>query len=148
MTATNKADLIDVTLRVPRELIERAVADGRTNLTSSERLALAKIILEDRRKRRSLFPNVKFGEASWDMILELYLAHHANRRVDVSTLCAASGAPTTTAKRHIDRLVAQGYMIREADESDKRRTFLLAATKLCEALGSWLDLHVRALILS
>jgi len=135
---TSADDLIDITVRLPRALMQRA-------MKPTERLAMATVILTDRRERRVMFPGVKFGEPSWDMMLELYVSHHTGGQFDISGLCAASGVPITTALRHIERLVASGYMVRKADVRDGRRTFLLAGAKMCDAVDAWLDMHVNNL---
>jgi hypothetical protein len=128
-------DLIDITVRMPRALVQRA-------MVPAERLAIASVILNDRRERRSLFPGVKFGDPSWDMMLDLYIAHHSGGSFDISGLCAVSGVPITTALRHIERLVAHGYMVRSDDPHDGRRTFLLASDRMLHAIDSWVDLHL------
>ena len=37
-------------------------------------------------------------DPKWEMLLELYIAHHEHRRVSVSSLCHASTAPATKAR--------------------------------------------------
>jgi DNA-binding MarR family transcriptional regulator len=145
MKSIERVDLIDVTVRIPRNIIERVVTAGGPDQNSLERLGLAKVILEDRRRRSAIFPRVKFGEASWDMILELYTARHCGRQLDLTRLYKASGTPIATACRHVERLVACGYMVREPDPKDGQRTFVLATDALCLAVEEWLDLHMNAL---
>ena len=139
-------DLVDVSLRLRRELIGHAILDARVARKGKQahRLAIARIILETRSRRRAVFPGVRFGEASWDMILDLYIADQTGQQVDVSGLCIASNAPTTTALRHIETLVDRGYVIRQGDQNDGRRTFLLAADRLRVAVERWLDMHIAA----
>lgn len=141
-------DLVDVTVRLSRRTVARAILNARADerAASEQRLAVAKTILDNRRRRRSLFPGVRLGEASWDMMLDLYIADATGRLVDISGLCIASGTPTTTALRHIETLVEQGYVIREDDANDGRRTFIHSEEKLRAAVDSWLDMYTGAIV--
>jgi DNA-binding MarR family transcriptional regulator len=81
-------------------------------------------ILKLRANRRNVFGADLFGEASWDMLLELYDAEFTGRRVSVSSLCYASGVPQTTALRWIKVLEREGQIKRVPDAQDGRRYFL------------------------
>lgn len=140
-------DLIDLTVSVSRTLIERALfslVPGQV-APGERRLTVARIILEDRRRRLEFFPDVRFGEPSWDMMLDIYIADHDGRQVAVSDLCVAANAPTTTALRHIGALVRAGYITRQQDPQDGRRTLLSPSRKLRASVEAWLDYHVDAL---
>lgn len=65
---------------------------------------LAKSIRLLRRDRTSLLPAELFGEASWDILLSLYVAEREGFRMTVSAVCEESGVPETTALRWIERL--------------------------------------------
>lgn len=58
------------------------------------------------------------------MLLVLYLADDAARRVSASALCTAAAIPTTSALRWIRFLERAGLPVRERDRSDARRTFI------------------------
>lgn len=81
-------------------------------------------ILRLRRRREALFGSDLFGEPAWDMMLELYAAELAGRRESVSGLCSVSGVPSTTALRWIKLLENAGWIGRQADPVDGRRSFL------------------------
>jgi DNA-binding MarR family transcriptional regulator len=81
-------------------------------------------VLKLRANRRSIFGADLFGEASWDMLLELYDAEFSGRRVSVSSLCFASGVPQTTALRWISVLEREGQITRIPDPRDGRRYFI------------------------
>jgi DNA-binding MarR family transcriptional regulator len=102
---------------------------------------LAQRILDDRNRRHDLFPGVRLGEPSWDMMLHLYVADHHRETRSVSDMCIAANVPTTTALSHIGRLVRLGYMARLRDEADRRRTFIMATDKLRAAVNDWLTWH-------
>lgn len=81
-------------------------------------------ILKLRANRRNVFGADLFGEASWDMLLELYDAEFTGRKVSVSSLCFASGVPQTTALRWIKVLEREGQIKRTPDPRDGRRYFM------------------------
>ncbi|MEZ5655102.1 MAG: hypothetical protein R3E04_04340 [Sphingobium sp.] len=69
-----------------------------------EPLTVAKLALRIRRRRDAIFSDELgassiFGEAAWDMLLDLFVSRSENKRVSVSSLCIASGVPATTALR-------------------------------------------------
>eukprot|EP01037_Dinobryon_pediforme_P032475 gene32475-37431_t len=99
-------DLIDVNVRLPRTLIESVIMQAAAvpGDQAGRRLAFAKWVLGSRRRRSKAFKSIRFGEPTWDMILDLYIADREGRRVDVSSLCLASGVAPTTANRYLDLL--------------------------------------------
>lgn len=58
------------------------------------------------------------------MLLELYLAVLEKRRESITSLCVASGVPSTTALRYIQQLTDDGLLVRANDEYDRRRVFV------------------------
>ena len=58
------------------------------------------------------------------MLLDLYVHNNSANRTSVKSLCLASHVPETTALRWIGLLVDAALVIRESDESDRRRVFL------------------------
>ena len=68
---------------------------------SKTRARLVRDYVSRRQMRSDLFPSAYFADPVWDMLLDLYAAHHENRLVSVSSLCIASGVPATTALRWI-----------------------------------------------
>jgi DNA-binding MarR family transcriptional regulator len=73
-----------------------------------------------------------FRDPAWDMLLDLLVAQDEGRRVSVSGLCYASGVPTTTALRHVERLETLGMVSREGDPSDRRRYWVEPETDTLE----------------
>ena len=134
-------DLIDLAVRLPRELIETVILEQRQPIgdPAGRRLALARWILASRRRRPKFLAGIKLGEPCWDMILDLYVAHRENREIDVSSFCLASGVAPTTALRYVDLLVDDGYIAREEDLQDGRRAFIRIKEKLQSAIEAWLD---------
>jgi DNA-binding MarR family transcriptional regulator len=96
-------------------------------LAHSEMLArwceLATRLYRFRRRRDRLFGSI-FGEPAWDILLDLFVMEAKGKRVPVSSACIASGASHSTALRQIDELVRCKLVVRERDETDKRRTYV------------------------
>lgn len=74
-----------------------------------------------RLRRNELLGKPVFRDPAWDMLLDLVVAADESRAVSVSGLCHASGVPTTTALRHVERLETLGLLTRTPDPADKRR---------------------------
>ena len=85
---------------------------------------LVREILRSRRRREQVFGADLFGEPSWDILLELFVAELTHQRLSVSSACYASAVPPTTALRWVSRLERQGWVERSADHIDGRRFWL------------------------
>ena len=77
------------------------------------------------------------GEPTWDILLDLFIAHEGGQAISISSACLASCGSPTTGLRHINALCDRGLTARSADPSDRRRVFLgltpagLALMKAC-----------------
>lgn len=99
-------------------------------------------------RHRFLDPEL-FGEPAWDILLDLYSANLAQKRVAVGSVCIASGVPATTAIRWLKVMETKGLVRRLPDPTDARRTFVELSPEvtahmdaLFVALGADLpDLH-------
>lgn len=58
------------------------------------------------------------------MLFDLYVAFEQGRAVSVSSLCIASGAAPTTALRQIGQLELNGFVVRQGDAKDRRRSWV------------------------
>lgn len=74
-----------------------------------------------RADRAAIFDANLFSDPAWEMMLDLAVAEVSNRPISVTSLCIASGAPTTTALRRIDDLREAGLVDKMPDARDKRR---------------------------
>ena len=72
-------------------VVERDLTDRGPN-PASARAALARKLFADRRKRSDSFAGHDdlFGEAAWDILLDLYVQEATERAVTVGNLCAGS----------------------------------------------------------
>lgn len=141
MPLAGERERISITLELPWPVVETIALAARQEHRdlASERVKVAKALLANRQRRQEAFPAVVFGEPCWDMILNLYIASLTAHPIDVSSLCAASGAPKTTALRHLDKLVDDGLVIRSGDLVDARRIIVVASETLREQIERWID---------
>jgi DNA-binding MarR family transcriptional regulator len=65
-----------------------------------------------------------FGEPSWDMLLDLFIAQGRARSVSVSSACIASSTPQSTALRYVGLLEKMDLIRRTKDPQDGRRQYL------------------------
>ena len=85
-------------------------------------------ILSVRRRRDKVLSASLFGEPAWDMLIDLFSQDDPEAPISSKSLSVASGAPLTTALRHIDRLESEGLVQRRQHTEDKRVT-LVGLTK-------------------
>lgn len=152
--------LIEVPIRLPLEEVERLTriverfrqSAGLTAsmpsapTTAGQLAAFARFLLHARRRREAALAGVEFGEPSWDMILDLYVQHVAGQIVSVSSLCAASAVPQSTALRWIEAMASAGHFVRCRDPIDRRRIHVGLAPGLLVAVEMFLaDMRQRAL---
>ena len=98
-------------------------------------LTLARMLYAERRRRDRTFPTDIFGEPSWDILLDLFVARGEGRRVPTTSACIGAHVPPTTALRWLRLLEGQGLIEREEDERDGRRTFVRLSTKGMDLVG-------------
>lgn len=102
----------------------------------------ARKMLARRRRREQVFGPDLFGEPIWDMMLDLFANAAEGRSVSISSLCIASGVPTTSALRYITLLVDRGLLLRSQDAHDGRRILINLApsvhAELTRLLLSWM----------
>lgn len=96
-----------------------AAADGRTVARD-----LAGRLHHQLLKLPALFRGAVSADPAFTMLLALAADEDRGRPTTVSDLTHASGAPPTTALRHLDRLAARGLIARTGDEVDRRRTLV------------------------
>lgn len=66
------------------------------------------------------------ADPGWNMLLALIADTSEARPSSVTSLCYASGAPMTTALRHLKRLETSGLVRRRGHEQDGRRAIIEA----------------------
>ena len=99
------------------------VPDG--GIVSDKKLALiATSIYRARRRRLEYFQRTLFGEACWDMLLDLFVNKALGRRVNVTSLCVAADVPQATGLRYIRLLEKEGLLERLPAPDDRRVTLV------------------------
>ena len=94
-----------------------------------ELLCIAKAHYAERRRRMKFLPEKIFGEPSWDLLLDLFIASREGKEVCTSSACLAAHVPQTTALRRLQMLEEQELIERAGDPGDHRRTIIrLSAT--------------------
>ena len=142
----NERHLLELSNQVNRiaTTLARLSTDPRDSTTAAERGLFVQVgevspdtvraVIRARRLRTSFFDEELFADPAWDMMLDLFQEELAHRRVSVSSLCAASGVPPTTALRWLKTMVEKGLFLRRADPLDGRRIYVELAPHTREAL--------------
>jgi DNA-binding MarR family transcriptional regulator len=104
-------------------------------------LEFVRTVKRHRLRRNSSFDTSLFRDPAWDMLLDLFIADEEAKPLSVSALCLGSGVAMTTALRHVQRLVDDGFIARQDDVLDQRRSFLVLSPSRKAAvtrfLGDW-----------
>jgi hypothetical protein len=80
-----------------------------------------------------------FPNPVWDMLLDLYLAHHEHREVYLWPLCIASHCPLSTAHRKVAFMERRGLVARSNHGRDRRRINVAMTDKGAETMDVILD---------
>lgn len=112
----------------------RVIEGGSIYAGKNSLLAAAREEVRRRSDRRLVLGPDLLAEPAWDMMLDLYIARATGRRVAVSSLCVAADVPITTALRWIRTLERSGFLVRERDRVDRRRSFVDLSASACEKI--------------
>lgn len=116
-----------------------------TNQHSSDAmLAFAREAYNIRRRRARFLPMDLFGEPTWDILLDLYVATRENRPVPTTSACIGANVPPTTALRWLRILETRGLVDREEDGRDGRRTFVRLSDQGLAAMEDWIRAALAA----
>lgn len=108
---------------------------------------LVRQTIRKRELRSRFFDADLFADPAWDMLLDLAAARAEHQRVSVTSLCIASGVPSTTALRWISQMVDTGLLERTECDVDRRRAFITLSNKAADAMARYfatLQTHVFA----
>lgn len=108
-------------------------------------LAFARETYNIRRRRARSLPSDLFGEPTWDILLDLYVATRENRPVPTTSACIGAHVPPTTALRWLRILETRGLVDREEDGRDGRRTFVRLSDQGLAAMDEWMRAALAAL---
>lgn len=93
-------------------------------VTAARHLTIAREVYAERRRRHRFLPADLFGEPTWDILIDLYVAYREDRRVPTTSSCIGAHVPPTTALRWLRILESRSLVEREDDGRDGRRTFV------------------------
>ena len=92
-----------------------------------------------RRRRERTFSVNYFGDADWDILLELERAQRLGHNLAITDIGVESRIPLTTVLRYLTRLEKDGFIDRKIDPTDRRRVFVtlsqLGYDLVCQAFA-------------
>ncbi len=89
-----------------------------------EMLSHVRAIVRMRERRSDFLDRQLFSDPTWDILLDLTAAKLEGKPVPVSSACAATNVPLSTALRYVRSLVDAGLVKRWKDTEDRRRDML------------------------
>jgi DNA-binding MarR family transcriptional regulator len=139
-------DLADELAAVSRNVGTRyAHANDRGGAAECDGAAeLATFLLRVRRAREAINDKAAQSDSAWTMLLDLASAELDSIMVTVSSLCAATTRPQTSAMRRLQGLVGAGLVYRRLDDQDQRRIVVGLTDKARAAMAELLPPHRRA----
>lgn len=108
--------------------------------------AMSIVVLNSLRKlRRVRSENLPAGlavEASWEILLDLYVSELRHERTSLTALGGSAGVPMTSGLRRIHELESKGMLVRTPDEKDRRRAAVHLTNKGRETVRSFIRSYV------
>lgn len=101
---------------------------------ASDAKAFAKALLAANQVRDGILSDVSFGDATWVMLLDLFVSQADDGKLSLSDIYSSIDAPKATTLRTIARLVDQGHLETEADPRDGRRTLVRLTVQTCRQM--------------
>lgn len=96
-----------------------------------------------RRDREPDLPGALLGEPVWDILLDLYIQRAKGRLTSITSSCLASGAPSTTALRHL-KLLEEHSLVEFVPHQGDNRVRLVDFTKRgYNIMSSYLQRRVK-----
>jgi len=101
-------------------------------------LGQLRMIMRMRDKRTAFLDPQLFSDPTWDILLDLTVARLEGKPTPVSSACAATNVPLSTALRYVRSLVDAGMVRRWKDTEDRRRDMLELEDETMEAMVRYL----------
>ncbi|KUR74360.1 winged helix DNA-binding protein [Novosphingobium sp. FSW06-99] len=111
-------------------------------------LTLAREFYAGRRRRARYLSVDLFGEPTWDILLDLYVAAREGRRVPTTSACIGAHVPPTTALRWLRILEMRALVEREDDGRDGRRTFVRLTDRGSAVMEAFLGSMAETLLVA
>ena len=149
-TGSGRPGKVERALRAAPMASYPQVAGDEASLARRQRLALtlAREFYSGRRRRARYLSADLFGEPTWDILLDLYVASRENRRVPTTSACIGAHVPPTTALRWLRILEMRGMVEREEDGRDGRRTFVKLSPRGHGVMEAFLGTMADTLLVS
>ncbi len=116
------------------------IAGGRRSLPQFQLRYVAEREISIKKMRASYFPSTVLEDAGWNIMIDLFVQQQLGRDVSITSACLASGVPPTTALRWIEVLENEGVVVREDDESDRRRRFVRLTEQASASMVDYLSM--------
>lgn len=108
-------------------------------LSDAELLEMVRTLVRKRERRGEFLDREMFSDPSWDLLLDLTSAKLEGVPVPVSSACAATHLPLSTALRYVRALVDAGLVKRWRDPSDRRRDLLELEQMAMDSMRQYLS---------
>ncbi|WP_425067171.1 response regulator [Reyranella sp.] len=120
--------------------------DTRTQPKSVDVDAMSIVVLNNLRKLRRVrsehLPPGLAVEASWEILLDLYVSELRSEFTSLTSLGGSAGVPLTSGLRRIHELESKGMILRTPDEKDRRRAAAHLTKKGRETVQSFIRSYV------
>jgi hypothetical protein len=113
--------------------------DSAPRYASGPRAALIEAAREElnrRRRRMTVLPESMFGEAAWEILLQLYIEQQG-ARLNIARLVDRLGIPGSSALRWLNYLQDRQLVRREDHPTDQRVVFIMLTTAAMDALDAY-----------
>jgi len=117
----------------------RSAATGLAGSPDAKPKYVLELLHRERRVRERLFHTDIALTPAWQIILDLYRVEKQGGRNFASSIALSTGLSLTTALRHIEQLVAHGYVDRARDAADARRVRISLTVRCTELLQRYTD---------
>jgi DNA-binding response OmpR family regulator len=118
-------------LRAGNQLVPTMAKPVETNPTADDvqYYSLAKQILSLEMNLAKLSNRNLFGDHAWSLLLALFLADFRKEVISASNLSIDAGVPLSTSTRRLMDLELDGFLTRQKDSLDNRRTIVALSDK-------------------
>lgn len=106
--------------------------------------AIRTMLLEQKVRDRVFGDSVSI-DPTWNMLLDLMLAHIEDRPMYLTSLCVGPSMPMSSALRRVEHLIAIGLVQRRDDQADRRRVIVSLTDAGLERLSAYFEQAERAL---
>ncbi len=96
------------------------------------------------RLRSEKLPSVLAAEASWEILLDLYVSELRGEPISLTAVAGSAGIPLTSAMRRIRELEDKGMILRTPDEKDRRRAAASLTDKGRNAVQSFIRSYLTS----